>query len=87
MPTSFRIQSVTFSSYKHHNAAKGLVRVSPSGVITFLIDLYAGRFLDRKIKYSGVYDLFQLGDSIMADHGFILEDDLPECISNWGTGT
>ena len=81
MPTSYRSQSATFSSYKHHNTAKGLVGISPNGTITFVSNLYAGRFSDRKItKDSGIYDLLEPGDSIMADRGFTLEDHLPESI-------
>ena len=44
MPTSCRSQSATFSSYKHHNTAKGLVGISPSGAVTSVSDFYAGRF-------------------------------------------
>jgi len=79
MPTSYRTQSATFSNYKHHNTAKGLVGIAPNGAITFVSDLYAGRFSDKKItKDSGIYSLLQSGDSIMADRGFDLDDDLPE---------
>ncbi|XP_057293202.1 uncharacterized protein LOC130621831 [Hydractinia symbiolongicarpus] len=35
MPSSYRSQSATFSSYKHHNTAKGLVGIAPSGAVTF----------------------------------------------------
>ena len=63
MPTSFRSQSATFSNYKHHNTAKGLVGIAPNGAVTFVSDLYAGRFSDKKItKDSGIYDLLQPGD-------------------------
>ena len=82
MPTSYRSQSATFSSYKHHNIAKGLVRIPPNGAITFVSDLYAGTFSDRKITTdNGIYDLLEPGDSIIADCSFTLEDDLPEDIS------
>lgn len=79
MPTSYRSQSATFSSYKHHNTAKGLVGIAPNGAVTFVSDLYAGRFSDKKItKNSGIYNLLQNDDSVMADRGFELDDDLPE---------
>ena len=82
MPTSYRSQSVTFSSYKHHNTAKGLIGIAPSGAITFVSDLYAGRFSDRKITaHSGIYNLLEEGDSIMADRGFELDDDLPKGVT------
>ena len=49
MPTSARAQSSTFSNYKHHNTAKGLVGIASSGMVTFVSDLYTGRISDRKI--------------------------------------
>ena len=79
IPTSYRSQSSTFSSYKHHNTEKVLIGISPIGAIIFVSDLYAGRFSDWKIiKDRGIYDLLEPGDSIMADRGFTWEDDLPE---------
>ena len=82
MPTSARSQSATFSSYKHHNTAKGLVGIAPNGLITFVSDLYTGRISDKKItSNSGIYDLLENGDSIMADRGFDLDDDLPAGVS------
>ena len=76
-PTSYRSQSATFWSYKHHDTAKGLLGISQNGAITFVSDLNVGRFSDRKItKDSGIYDLVEPDDSIMADRGFTLEDDL-----------
>ena len=82
MPTSARAQSSTFSNYKHHNTAKGLVGIAPNGMVTFVSDLYTGRISDRKITSdSGIYDLSEGGDSIMADRGFDLEGDLPREIS------
>ena len=78
MPSSLRSQSESYSNYKHHNTAKGLVGIAPSGAITFVSDLYAGRCSDKAItKDSGLYDLLEEGDSIMADKGFTIQDDLP----------
>ena len=42
-PSSFRSQGATYSSYKHHNTAKGLVGISPLGAVAFVSDLYSGR--------------------------------------------
>ena len=82
MPASYRIQSATFSSYKHYNTAKGLVGISPNDAIIFVNDFYARRFSDwETTKDSGIYGLFEPDDSIMAYRGFIWEDDLPEGIS------
>ena len=74
--STYRSQSSTFSSCKHHNTAKGLVGISPNGTI-----IYAESFSDRKkTKGNGIYDLLEAGDSIIPDRGFTLEDDLPEGI-------
>lgn len=79
MPASYRSQSVTFSNYKHHNTAKGLIGIAPNGAVTFVSDLYAGRFSDKQItKDSGIYTLLEKGDTIMADRGFNIDSDLPE---------
>ena len=82
MPTSFRSQSATFSNYKHHNTAKGLIGIAPNGAVTFVSDLYAGRCSDRKITADGgIYDLLEKGGSIMADRGFTLNEDLPRGVT------
>ncbi len=49
MPSSCRSQSITFSSYKNHNTAKGLIGISPNGYPSFVSSLYAGRTSDKKI--------------------------------------
>ncbi len=76
MPTSHPSQSATFYNYKHHNTAKGLIGIAPSGAVTFVSNLYAGRFLHQNITaHSGIYDFLLESDSIMAYRGFQLEDD------------
>ena len=64
-------QRETFSAYKHNNTAKGLIGIAPSGQITFISHLYAGRCSDKKImRHCGLYDILQPGDSFMGDEGF-----------------
>ena len=46
MPCLPEIQQLTFSHYKNHNTYKGL---SPSGVVTFVSDLFAGSISDKNI--------------------------------------
>ena len=78
MPSSVRSQSVTFSNYKHHNTAKGLIAIAPSGAVAFVSDLYAGRCSDKQITNAcGILDLLEEGDTIMADKGFDIASDLP----------
>jgi hypothetical protein len=78
MPTSFGSQSATFSSYKNHNTAKGLLGISPAGYPTFVSELYAGRAYDKQVtKDCGILTLLESGDDIMADRGFDIADDMP----------
>ena len=82
MPSSYRSQSVTFSSYKNHNTAKGLLGISPSGYPSSVSSLYVRRISDKKItKDCGILDLLEPGDQIMADRGFDIADDLPSGVT------
>ena len=45
-PSCFRAQSETYSLYKSHNTAKGLVAIAPNGALTFVSDLYGGHCSD-----------------------------------------
>ena len=81
-PSLCRSQSITYSSYKNHNTAKGLLGTSPSGYPSFVSSLYAGRTSDKKItKDCGILDLLEPNDQVMADRGFDIEDDLPSNVT------
>ncbi|XP_004210617.3 uncharacterized protein LOC101241116 [Hydra vulgaris] len=70
-------QSSTWSEYKHHNTFKFLIGVSPTGYITFLSSCYGGRASDRFItRDSGIYNLLERDDEVMADRGFQIQEDL-----------
>ena len=60
------LQQATFSNYKNTNTYKVLIGIS-----------YAGSISDKELtRCSGIMDLLQLGDSMMADRGFDIQDDL-----------
>lgn len=81
MPSILRSQSKTYSNYKHHNTAKGLVGISPSGMFTFVSDLYSERTSDKEAtKDCGILPLLEENDSVMADKGFDIENILPKNI-------
>ncbi len=62
MASSLRTQSESYSSYKHHITAK--VGIAPSGSITFVSDLYAGRCNDKAVTNDcGIFSLLQPVDS------------------------
>ena len=74
-PTSPCAQKATWSDYKHHNTVKLLVGIAPNGAFTFISELWSGSTSDRKIvQESGLIDLLQEGDHVMADRGFNIRD-------------
>ncbi len=78
-PSSLSIQSSLYSSYKHHVTYKALIGIAPSGAITFVGQLFDGSISDREIvQRSGILNsaLWDEGDSLMADRGFTIADDL-----------
>ena len=68
-------QKMTWSSYKHWNTAKLLVGITPTGVVSFIPPLWTGSISDKEIvKQSGLLNLLEAGDSVMADKGFLIRD-------------
>ena len=71
------LQQMTFSNYRNDNTFKGLVDISPDGSVTFISSLYPGSISDKELtKRSGILDLLEPGDSVMADREFEIEEDL-----------
>lgn len=85
-PSSLVLQSQSYSNYKSTNTLKSLVGVDPKGGFMFVSQLYTGSISDKQIvTRSGFLELLSSkkevsevedGDSIMADKGFDIEEDL-----------
>ena len=76
-PSSLSTQSVLYWHYKSHVTYIGLIGVSPSGSVTFISQLFSdGEIVSR----SGFLEpsLLNSQDSVMADGGFVIYDELKE---------
>ena len=74
-PSSKVLNSETYSHYKGHTTFKSLVGISPFGAITFVSSLYTGCISDKEITArSGILNLLDDGDQVMADKGFLIQD-------------
>ena len=72
-PSSLALGSKCYSTYKSSHTWKGLVGVAPHGALIFVSILYTGSMSDVEItQLCGLIDLLEIGDSIMADKGFVL---------------
>ncbi|KAG8176998.1 hypothetical protein JTE90_006427 [Oedothorax gibbosus] len=72
-------QQLTFSHYKNSNTLKALIGIAPSGGVTFISDLYCGSISDKEFfKRSGLLQLLEKGDIVLADKGFRIEEELIE---------
>jgi len=67
--SSLVVNSQMYSNYKSACTVKCLLGISPHGVITFI----SGCMADVEItKLSGILDLLEENDSVMADKGFTI---------------
>ena len=78
-PLLWSLNSQLYSHYKGTHTSKCLIGTVPHGVVTFVSSLYTGCTSDVEItKLSGILDLLEPGDDVMADKGFtfkkMLED-------------
>ena len=74
-PSNIVLQCITFSNYKSHHTAKGLIGITPSGAVSFVSDLYVGSVTDKDItKDCGILAACEPNDQIMADKGFEIQD-------------
>jgi hypothetical protein len=71
-----------YSSYKTDNTMKCLIGVSANGTVIFVSSLYGGSATDNHIfRDCGIRDLLVDGETIMADKGFRIQQELPKGIN------
>lgn len=76
-PSALNTQSACYSSYKSRPTMKVLVGITPSGVLSFISELFPGSTSDQEIVLkSNFLDILAPGDSVMADKGFTIKDEL-----------
>ncbi|XP_033762333.1 uncharacterized protein LOC117343891 [Pecten maximus] len=78
-PSHVQAQSLSWSSYKHRNTVKTMIGCTPRGAVSYVSQSYGGSASDRQIiENSELLDpqrnLFERGDSIMADRGIMVQD-------------
>ncbi|XP_077523140.1 uncharacterized protein LOC144133976 [Amblyomma americanum] len=77
-PSGLNAQRYTFSNYKFANTMECLVGATRDCYISFVSPLFGGGTSDRSIvEETGVLDLLEPGDGVMADKGFKVTDLLP----------
>ena len=65
------------SNYKKYNTVKFLIGITPTGSISFLSQCWVGRGSDKNLtQESNFFNLVENGDTVLADRGFTIADDL-----------
>jgi len=76
-PTALDTRAQTWSNYKHHNAIKFLIGITPCGAISFISEAWGGRVSDKHIATNcKLFDKLLPHDIVMADRGFLIAEDL-----------
>lgn len=69
-PGNLTTQAATYSTYKHNNTLKVLIGITPTGLISFVSNVYGGCVSDRHIANAEFVEKVEAGDAIMVDRGF-----------------
>ncbi|XP_063073961.1 uncharacterized protein LOC134464447 [Engraulis encrasicolus] len=71
--TAHALQSHTVSPDKNRTTLKAIVGFTPHGSVSFLSKLCAGSLSDKEVtRCSGILQLLEPGDEVMADKGFAI---------------
>lgn len=74
-PSSKVLNSQIYSNYKNHTTFKGLIGITPCGTVSFISSVYTGWISDKEsTARSGILDLLEENDDVMADKGFLIQD-------------
>lgn len=76
-PSTLDGSSQLYSNYKHHHTIKVLIGIIPQGAISFISKSYGGKCSDKFVTIdSKILDHLEVGDLVMADRGFLVEDQI-----------
>jgi hypothetical protein len=76
-PKDLKVQALTWSDYKHHQTVKVLVSILPNGFFNFVSKAWGGRTSHNHLtRNCGFLELVEPYDSVMADKGFLIREDL-----------
>lgn len=69
------LNSQIYSNYINHTTFKGLIGITLCGTVSFISSVYTGWISDKEITdRSGILDLLEENDDVMADKGFLIQD-------------
>lgn len=76
-PGNLKAAVQCWSTYKHATTIKYLIGITPQGYISFISTGFGGRCSDKFVtEKSGFMEKILPGDVVMADRGFLIEEEL-----------